>query len=94
MAITVNGNPSTKGHALSPPNDQGVEKPVQNSFGEAKTDNSTESAIFHFEATWSTVTIDVSLKVGAAGIVLMMALALLALVSLTAWFLTPLACPA
>ncbi|CCT69081.1 uncharacterized protein FFB20_10759 [Fusarium fujikuroi] len=81
MAITFNGNPSTKGHALSPPNDQGVEKPVQNSFGEAKTDNSTESAVFHLEATWGTETIDVFLKVGAVGIALMIALALLALLS-------------
>ncbi|KAI1029889.1 hypothetical protein LB503_008366 [Fusarium chuoi] len=94
MAVTFNGNPSTQGHTLSPPNGQGVEKPVQTSFGETKTDNSTESAIFHLEAAWGTETIDVSLKVGAVGIALTIALALMALVSLTAWSLTPPACPA
>ncbi|KAH7163855.1 hypothetical protein DER46DRAFT_683846 [Fusarium sp. MPI-SDFR-AT-0072] len=82
MAIASNNTPSTEGHAPPPPNVHGVEKPVQNSSGEAETDQSTESAIFHLKAAWITETIDVSLKVGDAGIAFMIAPSFLALVSI------------
>ncbi|EXM22114.1 hypothetical protein RAB80_003570 [Fusarium oxysporum f. sp. vasinfectum] len=83
MAIVSNNTPSTEGDAPPPPNVHDVEKPVQNPSGETKTDKSTETAIFHLKAAWTTETIDVSLKVGDAGIAFMIALSFLALVSLT-----------
>ncbi|KAF5714530.1 hypothetical protein FMUND_7374 [Fusarium mundagurra] len=82
MAITSNNTPSTGGHAPPPPSVHGIEKSAQNSSGATKTDNSTESSIFHLEATWGTGTIDLSLKVGAAGVAFMFAFAFLALVAL------------
>ncbi|KAF5564918.1 hypothetical protein FPHYL_4512 [Fusarium phyllophilum] len=82
MAITSNNTPSTEGYAPPPPNVHGIQKSAQNSSGATKTDDSTESSIFHLEATWGTKTIDVSLKVGAAGVAFIFALAFLALVAL------------
>ncbi|KAJ4025930.1 hypothetical protein NW761_011755 [Fusarium oxysporum] len=83
MAIVSNNTPSTEDDAPPPPNVHDVEKPVQNSSGETKTDKSTETAIFHLKAAWTTETVDVSLKVGDAGIAFMIALSFLALISLT-----------
>ncbi|KAF4481644.1 hypothetical protein FAGAP_11994 [Fusarium agapanthi] len=83
MAIISNNTPSTEGHAPPPPNVLGAQKPGKSSSYETKTDKSTESTIFHLEAAWGTETIDASLKVGAAGIAFILALALLALAALT-----------
>lgn len=83
MAIVSNNTPLTESDAPPPPNVHDVEKPVQNSSGETKTDKSTETAIFHLKAAWTTETIDVSLKVGDAGIAFMIVLSFLVLVSLT-----------
>ncbi|KAF5650109.1 uncharacterized protein FTJAE_674 [Fusarium tjaetaba] len=82
MAITSNNTPSTQGHAPSPPNLHGVDKSAQNSSGATKTDNPNESSIFHLEAAWGTEKMDVSLKVGPAGLALIFACAFLALVAL------------
>ncbi|PNP61105.1 hypothetical protein FNYG_14193 [Fusarium nygamai] len=82
MAITSNNTPSTQGHAPPPPNVRGVDKSAQNSSGATETDDLTESSIFHLEAAWGTETIDVSLKVGAAGLALIFVFAFLALVAL------------
>ncbi|KAF5544473.1 hypothetical protein FMEXI_6586 [Fusarium mexicanum] len=86
MKIIYHNTPSTEGHALPPSNSQGIKKPVKNSSGEVKTDKSAESVIFHLQAAWGSETMDVSLKVGAAGFALILALALLALIALVKVF--------
>ncbi|KAF5634643.1 hypothetical protein F52700_5836 [Fusarium sp. NRRL 52700] len=83
MAIISNNTPSAEGHTSPLPDVFGAQKPVQSSPSETKTDDSTESAVWHLEATWGNEAIDVSLKVGAAGLALILALALLALAVLT-----------
>ncbi|KAF5578769.1 hypothetical protein FPCIR_11421 [Fusarium pseudocircinatum] len=81
MAITSNNTPSTQGHA-PPPNVHDVDKSAQDPSGATETDDLPESSIFHLEAAWGTETIDVSLKVGAAGLALIFTSAFLALVAL------------
>ncbi|KAF5978916.1 hypothetical protein FBULB1_5944 [Fusarium bulbicola] len=84
MAMISNNTPSTEGHIPPPPNVLGAQKPRQSSSCETKRGKSTESTVFHLEAAWGTETMDVSLKVGAAGFALILALAFLALVALVA----------
>ncbi|KAF5679309.1 hypothetical protein FCIRC_6154 [Fusarium circinatum] len=86
MKIIYHNPRSTEGHALPPSNAHGIKKPVKNSSGEVKTEKSAESVIFHLEAAWGSETMDLSLKVGAAGFALILALALLALIALAKAF--------
>jgi hypothetical protein len=82
MAIASNNIPLPQGYAPPPPNVHGVGMSAQNFSGATETDDLPEASIFHLEAAWGTETIDVSLKVGAAGLALIFALAFLALVAL------------
>ncbi|KAF5589768.1 hypothetical protein FPANT_6214 [Fusarium pseudoanthophilum] len=82
MAIASNNIPLPQGHAPPPPNVHDVDKSAQNSSGATETGDLPESSIFHLEAAWGTEKIDISVKVGAAGLALMFAFAFLALVAL------------
>lgn len=82
MAIASNSTPSTQDHAPLPPNVHGVDKSAQNSSGATEIGDLPESSILHLKAAWGTETIDVSVKVGAAGLALIFACAFLVLVAL------------